>query len=428
MAGALKFLILASSAEVLAYPLCESPLSSYCNGTRRVIYSSVLFIWNKGASSVATSALTAHGIVLILLMLMSVLGNGALIVTVIIEKRFRTPTNHLVVSQCVSDVLMTLIVQLMTMIALLHGGWDSGPGWCMLQAMLMKTLLSVAFLHIALLTIDRYIVIVKSSRKDRFTLKEVSIASGMAWLLSVILSMPWGVITAPSSTWYEVTTTFCYSRLVNVHENHGHVLVLVRAVLLLIAPGLIIIFCFYNILSVLRTNRRKVGPSTVSNWRKIAIAVYAKSAYTCLAVLCSFCMCVLPYLIISSLTSMGKSVSYEALATSRAIIFVNTAIKPIIYIARSVAWSKKLRRLFKRRGRSKRRTADSPSPKRISRYIIDKNKSHGKQAINFKLPKSPIAKNFGNQDFHEMFRVGRKQAWETESEYGNKTYETSRKL
>lgn len=428
MASGLKFIILTSSAEVLAYPLCESHLSNYCNGTRRIIYNNVLFIWNKGASSIATSALTVHGIVLILVMLMSILGNGALIVTVIIEKRFRTCTNLLVVSQCISDVLMTLIVQLMTMIALLHGGWDSGPGWCILNAMLMKTLLSVAFVHIALLTIDRYIVIVKSSRKDRFTLKEVSIASGMAWLLSIILTMPWDVITFPSSTWFEVTTTFCHARQMNFEDKRGCILSMGRTVLLLVAPGLIIIFCFYNILSVLRTNRRKVGPSTVSNWRRIAIAVYAKSAYTCLAVLCSFCMCVLPYLIISSLTFIGKSVSYEAYAASRAIIFANAAIKPIIYIARSVAWSKKLRRLLKRRQRSRRRTADSPSSKRISRYIIDKNKSHGKRSTSFKLTKNHIVKSFGNQDFHEMFRVGRKQAWETEGEYGNKTHETCRKF
>ena len=410
MAVALKLFLLASSAAVVfTYPLCESEKSKYCNGTRQIIYSNALFVWNKGASSMQTSAATAHGIILVFLMLMSVLGNGALIVTTVVEKRFRTPTNHLVVSQCASDLCMTLIVQSMTIIALFNRAWECSPLWCMVQVALLRIFLLVTFFHIVLLTINRYIVIVKSRRKDRFTQNEVSFASGMVWLLAILLGMPWEVASLPISTWYEVTTTFCIWRPINFEDRRICILTMARIILLVIT-GLIIIFCFYHILSALRTNRRKVSPSTISNWRKIAIAVYAKSAYTCLAVLCSFCICLMPFLIVTVLTFMGKSLSYEAFATSIAIIFANAAIKPVIYITRSVAWSRKLRRIFKRRRRSKRRTADSPSPKRISRYIVDKNKSNG-LSMSIKVPANRLAKT---QDFYEMFCIGRTtQAWET---------------
>jgi len=416
MTGALRLFILVSSAKVLAYPLCQSQLSENCNNTTRVTYNGVLFVWNKDTSSVPETAIIVHGIVLGLIILLSVLGNGALIVTVIIEKRFRTPTNHLVVSQCTADLCMTLIVQMMTLIALLRGGWDAyiHPRWCIVQVMLMHALLSVTFLHLTLLAIDRYIVIVKSRRMDSFKQREFSIACGMVWLVATILSIPWDVISFPSSTWFEISTTFCSSRYVLSDDKRWCILFVARLILLFVIPGFVTIFCFYHILSVLRTNRRKIGPPTVSNWRKIAIAVYAKSAYTCLAVLCSFCICVIPYLIFATITLVGKNIPYEAFAASRVLAFSNAAIKPIIYIARSVSWSRKLHRLVMRRPKSKSRTVNSPSPKRISRYVVDRSEISWELSTIVKLPKSNFVKSFSTQDFHEMFRASRtKQAWDT---------------
>ena len=416
MAGALRLFILASSAKVLAYPLCQSQHSENCNNTTRVSYNDVLFVWNKDTSSVPKSAIIVHGTVLASIMLLSILGNGALIVTVIIEKRFRTPTNHLVVSQCAADVCMTLIVQMMTLIALLRGGWDVHihPRWCIVQVMLMHALLSVTFLHLTLLAIDRYIVIVKSRRMDSFKQREFSVACGMVWLVSTILSIPWDVISFPSSTWFEISTTFCYSRYILSDDKRWCILFMARLILLFIIPGLVTLFCFYHILSVLRTNRRKIGPPTVSNWRKIAIAVYAKSAYTCLAVLSSFCICVIPYLIFATLTLVGKNIPYEAFAASRVLAFSNAAIKPIIYIARSVSWSRKLHRMVLRRPKSKPRTVNSPSPKRISRYVVDRSDIIGEPSKIVKLPKNNLAKSFSTQDFHEMFRARRTmRAWDT---------------
>ena len=412
MAVALKFFVLAFSAKVLAYPLCESRLSKYCNDTKRINYNNALFVWNQSANTVKTSYFIAHGIVLILIMLPSVLGNGALIATVIVEKRFRTPTNHLIVSQCTADLSMTLIVQLLSLVAILHRGWDLAPQWCMIQVIFMRIFQYATVLHLTLLAIDRYIVIVKSNRKDRFTQKQVFYACGILWLIATILALPWDVFLFPTSTWFEVTTTFCYARYTKSEDGKWFILVIARVILLLIIPGLVMIFCYYHILGMLRTNRRKVGPSTISNWRKIAVAVYAKSAYTSLAVLCSFCICLLPFLIGFGLSLIGNVVSYETMSAFRMILFANTVVKPLIYITRSVAWSKKLRRLFTKRKKSKRKTVDSPSTKRLSRYIV--GDSHGNRAasMNSKLSNSHCVKHFSTHDFHELFSVsGTKQAW-----------------
>lgn len=374
----------------------------------------VIFVWNQGSSTISGKALTAHGVILSLIILPSIIGNGALILTVIIEKRFRTPTNHLVVSQCLIDLLITLTVPLLSLIAVFRGGMFLGPQCCILQVVLSRVFIFATVLHFALLSIDRYIVIVQSNRKDRFTQKEVAIACSSLWLLSAIFSLPWDILFYPEDTWFEITSTFCYVRYIQNDDRKWFTLTIIRAVLLLFIPILIMTFCYYHILGVLRMNRRKVCPSTVSNWRKIAVAVYAKSAYTSLAVLCSFFICALPFLIAHSFTLLGKVGSYEIMASFKVILFSSTAIKPAIYITRSVSWSRKLRRIFKKKKRSEQRIVDSPAPRRSSKYVVGNRHKTGKSSKNVKLGKCQNTRRFNSHDFLELFTVsGTKQAWES---------------
>lgn len=412
VATQLKLLLLVAGGNVLAYPLCEIQSSKHCNNTKKVIENSVLFVWNEGTFTVSRSALTAHGVVLALIMLPSVLANGALITTVIIQQRFRTPTNHLVISQCTVDIGMTLMVQMFSMIAIFQGGWSLSPTLCILQVILNRIFLYATVLHFALLSIDRYIVIVKSTRKERFTQNEIIVACGFLWLIAIVLGLPWDVFLFPSEVWFEVTSTFCFAKYVNAKTNKWFALIICRTILLLVVPGLIVIFCFYHILGVLRKNRRKVGPSTVSNWRRIAVAVYARSAYTSLAVVCSFFICMLPFIVAFGFSLIGKVVSYEAIATFKIILFANTAIKPIIYITRSAAWSKKLRRIWTETRKSKSKAMHSPVPNRTSRYIVGNGQKVKKASINMKLTRDLNLKPMSTRDFHEMFSVsGRNQAW-----------------
>ena len=399
--------------ETLAYSLCESHSSDNCNGTRTEILMDVKYIWNRGASTTKTKSLITEGVFVCLIILMSLIGNGALIGTVILEERFRTPTNLLVISQCIADLGLTFIVVMLSFVTICQGGWQLSPALCLMQVFFNRLFLYLTVLNFALLAIDRYIVIVKTKSLNRFSKKHIFMFCCGLWAAALALAFPWDAFLFPSEIWFEVTTTFCYARHTIPGQRASTIIVFVRVICLLIIPGLIIIFCFYHIFGVVRTNRRKVGPSTVSNWRKIAVAVYAKSAYTSIAVLISFCVCIVPFLAIFGLSLIGTTVSYRVLSSCKDIYYANAAIKPFIYIARSVPWSKKLRRLLVKRPKVRRAVANSPASRKSSRYVVSQCPMNQKPAI--KTQSSNAVKHFSTKDFHELFCVsGTRQAWDND--------------
>ncbi|XP_065068867.1 beta-1 adrenergic receptor-like isoform X2 [Rhopilema esculentum] len=407
------FLGTLSSSSSLSYHLCKTIHSSSCNNTFRKYYRDVPFIWNKNALKLPRRELTGEGVVLALIMIPSLLGNGALIAMVTFENKFRTPTNLLVISQCIADLLMTFFVISLSAVAVAKGGWRLHQMWCLFQVTANRAILFVTCLHFALLAIDRYIVIVKTKSTDRFSKQQILVACSVLWFIALIFAFPWDVFFFPREVWFEVTSTFCYARYTFPGQKNSTILIFARIIGILTIPGLVIIFCFYHIFSVVRTNRRKVGPSTVSNWRKIAVAVYAKSAYTSMAVLVSFCLCVLPFIAVYGLSIIGNIIHYRTLMASKHIIYANSAIKPIIYIIRSVPWSKKMRVLLNRRRKATRTIADSPAFRRSSKYVV--GNSLKSSALSFRSQTSTrnTAKQFSSKDFHELFCVdGVKKAWE----------------
>lgn len=401
------------NGETLAYSLCESHSSDNCNGTKTDIWMDIKYIWNRGASTTTTKSLIAEGFFLCLIMLTSLIGNGALIGTVILEERFRTPTNLLVISQCIADLGLTFIVVMLSFVAICQGGWQLSPALCLIQVFFNRLFLYLTVLNFALLAIDRYIVIVKTKSLNRFSKKQIFMFCCGLWAAALASAFPWDAFFLPSEIWFEVTTTFCYAKHTIPGQRASTIIVFVRVIFLLIIPGLIIIFCFYHILGVVRTNRRKVGPSTVSNWRKIAVAVYAKSAYTSMAVLVSFCVCIVPFLAIFGLSLIGTTVSYRVLSSFKDIYYANAAIKPLIYIARSEPWSKRLRRLLMKRPKIKRAVANSPASRKSSRYVVSQCTINKKPAI--KKQRTNAVKHFSTKDFHELFCVsGTRQAWDSD--------------
>eukprot|EP00794_Sanderia_malayensis_P016049 gene16049-17671_t len=403
-----------------AYLLCRTITSPNCNNTRTEVYRSSSVVWNKASRHVSPALVISEAVVIFIILLTSLVSNGALIATLVFEARFRTPTNFLIIGQCIGDLFLTLTVILPAFIASVQGSWKLSAIWCMLQVFFNRFFLMVTFMNLAFLAIDRYIVIVKTDNRNRFSTKQIFMAFAMIWMSSFLLSFPFASLLYPAKVWYEATNTFCLYKYTQPISTGLITLLLVRVLVSIIIPILITIFCFCRIFGVVRTNRRKVGPSTVSNVRKIAIAVHAKSAYTSGAVLISFALSIMPFLFVFVLVIIKKEVSYATLATTKSLYYANTSVKALIYISRNVLWSRKLLRLFTRKHRSKRVIMNSPDRRRSSKYEIkDMRMKTRRLELTCSMPRVNSRKQLTSIDFHELFSVnGARQAWNGNEDRG----------
>ena len=410
----LNIVILIFSSRADGYSLCESKASPNCNGTKIEIFHSAEFIWNKGSMRETRGSLFLQGSCLLAIMLTSILGNGALIATVVFEVRFRTPTNFLVIGQCLADLLFALTVVLLGMISSLLGDWKLSGYWCTTQVFFNRFFLMLTFSNFTLLAVDRYIVIVKNKSRNRFDKKQIFVFSTLLWIICIAMALPWDFFIRPTEVWFEVTSTFCLSRFVFPVEQNSALLIFIRLAIFMVLPALIVIYCFYHIFGIVRTNRRKVGPSTVSNWRKIAVAVHAKSAYTSIVVVISFALCILPFLLAFGMTIIGKRVTYAAMAVTKCIYYANTTIKPLIYISRNVPWSRKLRQLFTRTSKKRTVARNSPAVRR-SKYAVHvlQQRKGAAYISDIRLARMNSRRRQPDIDFYQLFSIdSAKQAWD----------------
>ena len=409
------FLILVFySGSSEGYTLCIDQHSPNCNNSKQEVFNSVFFIWNKASLNASSASLVLEGIILCMIFLFSLLGNGVLASTVVIEERFRTPTNLLVIGQCFVDLGLGLSVVLLALVVVLQGGWMLKPHWCVAQTFFNRLFLSLSFLNFALLALDRYIVIVKTKHWNRFSKNQIISFSVCIWIVGISTSIPWDFLFFPSEVWYEITSSFCLIRYKIPVKQMSSLLVILRSIIYMIIPTLIVILCFYRILGIVRMSRRKVGPSTVSNWRKIAVAVHAKSAYTSIAVLTSFAVCILPFLLVIGLTMIGKPVSYASAAAAKCMYYANTGMKPLIYISRNVLWSRRLKQFITRRRKVQKVVTLSPVIQRAATYkLTDNERRSDVPELN-----APRRKKLTSKGFHELFSVsGSVQAWDTEKRF-----------
>ena len=358
-------------------------------------------------------------ITLLVIIITSLAGNGALVYTVFKEDKFRTPTNCFVISQCLADIGMTLTVMLITFIAICQRGWKLHYRVCVVQTFCNRLFLSLTILTFALISIDRYMVIVASVQK-KITTNKAFLVCILLWVEAVTTGLPWEFLTIPRKIGYDIAFSYCVLRYVVPASGGILLLLFIRTFLNALIPLLVILYCFYNILKAVRTHRRKVGPAVVSNWRKITIDAYSRSAYTSILVLVSFLICFIPFIVAYTLLIAQIEVPETAMTIFKFMYWSNAAIKPVLYITRSPQWLKKVRRLLFCMGNSRKPPkiiTYSPAARRSAKYAVPFNEDQHKRNDLYKRSCSSnqptIKKRLTPEEFNALFTVQnpRSQAW-----------------
>lgn len=123
-----------------------------------------------------------------LIICVTILGNVLVCTAVAIVKKLRTPSNLLIVSLAVSDLLVASLVMPLALVYEVKGRWIFGQQICDVWTSLDVFLCTSSILNLCMISIDRYFVI---TRPFQYAMKRtparISLMIFAVWLLSALI-------------------------------------------------------------------------------------------------------------------------------------------------------------------------------------------------------------------------------------------------
>lgn len=128
---------------------------------------------------------------LILMMIGTIIGNSLVCIAVALVKRLQTPSNLLILSLAVSDLLVAVLVMPLAATYEAAGHWLLGDILCDIFTSLDVILCTASILNLCMISVDRYLVI---TRPFQYAMKRTPRRMGAmiasVWVLSVVISIP----------------------------------------------------------------------------------------------------------------------------------------------------------------------------------------------------------------------------------------------
>ena len=130
-------------------------------------------------------------IVLICLIIGTIIGNSLVCIAVSLVKRLQTPSNMLILSLALSDLLVAVCVMPFVAVNEIMGYWGAGNVVCDIFTSLDVTLCTASILNLCMISVDRYFVITRPFQYAvKRTPKRMALMIASVWVTSVLISVP----------------------------------------------------------------------------------------------------------------------------------------------------------------------------------------------------------------------------------------------
>ncbi|XP_038073978.1 alpha-1A adrenergic receptor-like [Patiria miniata] len=270
-------------------------------------------------------------------------GNSMVILAVILSRKLQTRTNAFVVNLAVADLVICSTVPFTALALFSMNGWPLPLIVCSVAAGLFYTSLACSIMNLALIAINRFVLITKSSKTYRsvYTPKKIAAMLVFTWGYPALLCCfsLFGIGKFGYSEKYKNCS------LDNSHENTG-LLSLLGSVLVYPIPLIILFVCYFKIYRHITNHMKKFTsegveladaskPSTASTERlarnppasfsKRQVEITKNLFY----VVCAFVACLAPFAIALMILPSDPVIPWTGM-----IVIFNSAINPIIYGAK----------------------------------------------------------------------------------------------
>ncbi|XP_067289394.1 trace amine-associated receptor 13c-like [Pseudorasbora parva] len=253
-----------------------------------------------------------------LLSVFTVFLNLLVIISISHFKQLHTPTNMLILSLAVADLIVGLIIIPFMGIRYIESCWYFGNTFCFLFLFIIFMVVTASFGNLCFISVDRYIAVSDPLRYTvRVTTDKVVFCIIINWLCCGIYS----VIILHNTMFYPETHDKCYGDC-KVSFKFEHFVT--DLIVTFVAPSSVIMSVYVKIFCV-ANHQAKVVNSVAGVSRS-----QRKAGKTLGIVVTVFFMCWIPYYIVTLIEGNESTESVQLNVTCW-IVYMNSCMNPLIY-------------------------------------------------------------------------------------------------
>ncbi|XP_064621522.1 G-protein coupled receptor 135-like [Lineus longissimus] len=290
--------------------------------------------WSANADNTLCNVIKA--VLIIIIFVISSLGNSTVLYIICKNYQMRTVTNALVVSLSVSDLITTWLCMPFTVISLIMDQWPFGEIFCIINGFLSSVSCIGSTLMITLISVDRLISVIKAPG-GTLTARRAAVSMFFVWLCATVFSLPWYLIETAETkpVIYMEGYNHCMYLFHVRSSKFGLVYTSVTISMCFGIPCILMLYCFGAIFRTIRTNDKQIRPAS-SQAQSLIFQSEMRTATTVLIMIAMVTVCWLPYLIMALLEA---TTDILMTSTTDAIALIVTwtirAMNPYLYAVRN---------------------------------------------------------------------------------------------
>lgn len=309
-------------------------------------------------------------IFVIIVMLLSIIGNSLVLAVVRRNPRLRTITNAYVINLAIADILMALFCMPLTVISLITVQWSLGEFMCKFQAILGVSMSFLSLQIMTLMAVNRYFRIVHPRKfPSIFTKRSTIVMICTIWIFGLCFGEIY-VWAGGGEIAYITKAGTCFPRFIP----------LAVAIIGYVVPSGLMVLCYFLVYravrkhsmtvtcSLQRGNLHSAGPSCEE----------LRTTKILFVVMLGFILCWVPTQVIGILLGkLMKTLPPEYPTICFTLIYLSSAINPIIY----GVMNHKFRKEFKNLLLSLKDGVARMCPISLRRWFKTSTENHGHQEV-----------------------------------------------
>lgn len=285
-------------------------------------------------------------IILGITVILTVLGNLVVTASIAYFKQLHTPTNYLILSLAVSDLLLGTIVMFPSMIRCVETCWYFGDVFCKVYMSADITLCTASILNLSFISVDRYYAVCQPLLyTSKITVHVVAIMILVSWSISALTGF--AIIFLELNIWgieeFYYTHIACEGGCVLFQTGLSST---VSSVLSFYIPGIIMLGVYLKIFLVAQRQARSIQNISCKNSTRISNSSQTKATKTLAIIMGTFISFWTPFFVCNIIDPFISYSTPPALFETLVWLgYLNSTVNPIIY-AFFYSWFRKAIRLF----------------------------------------------------------------------------------
>uniref|UniRef100_A0A8C1Z238 G-protein coupled receptors family 1 profile domain-containing protein n=1 Tax=Cyprinus carpio TaxID=7962 RepID=A0A8C1Z238_CYPCA len=251
--------------------------------------------------------------------------NLLVIISIAHFKQLHTPTNVLIFSLAVADLIVGLILMPVQAIRLIETCWYFGDTLCGLFMLIMGVLLTASISNLVLIAIDRYMAVCHPLLyPQKITTTKTLISICLCWFWSSSYSVAYAV----SNGYFNTSNTFCYGQCIVMFSPAWRFTDLTISFLY---PCTVIITVYLRIFYVAQQQMKVINAMTGEKCVMVSVRRKSenKAALTLGIIVTVYLFCWIPYYI-CTLTET-TAIPSNSMTFLTWTFYINSSVNPLIY-------------------------------------------------------------------------------------------------